>query len=356
MVTKHVHDPHCRQRHAGEVWTLGHDGSDQQSPVASPGYGELLVRRVALFHEVIARGKEVVEHVLFVQEHACLVPGLPKLPSAAQVGHGVDATTLQERHVAGAETWRQADVESAVRIEQCGVGAVLLEALLVDDEHWDTRAVFGGVPLLARLKLRRIKRHIGHAPQAGFPRGDVQFVNRRRLREGREGVVQVFGVHFASEASYRTHLGRQVHNPGIGAVEVAAHHAVGRIVQVNRPKLPSDHTHRLQEVLRLGQDVAPQRHVGRVRRIHRHQTVAGRIDVCQHVEFAVDMLHHRRVVRESVDDGRPLCAVLIQRLDVKAVAVGSCARVEHHVLSVLCGAGKVVTVGLVVVAKHQFVL
>ena len=356
MVSEHVHDPHRRQRDAGKVRTLRHDGTDQKSSVASSGYGELVVRGVALFNEEIARCKEVVEDVLFVQKHARLVPGFSKLASAAQVGHGIDAPAFQKRDVAGAEAGRQADVEAAVGIEQRGVGAVHGKSLFVHDKHGNTRAVFGLVPRLFGLEIVGIEGDLRHAPQAGDPRSDVQLVNRRRLREGCEGIVQVFGVHFASEASHGAHLGRQVYDPGIGAVEVATHHSVGRVVQVNRPKLSPDHAHRFQEVVGLRQDVVPQCHVGRILRIHRHQTVARRIDVRQHVELAVDMLHHRGVVRESIDDGRPLRTFLVELLHVKAVAVGSCACVKHHVLAVLCGAGKVVTVGLVVVAEDELIL
>ena len=50
--------------------------------------------RLALFHEVIARSKRVVEDVCLSKSMPA-AGKLPKLPAASQVGHGVDAPALK---------------------------------------------------------------------------------------------------------------------------------------------------------------------------------------------------------------------------------------------------------------------
>ena len=176
------------------------------------------------------------------------------------------------------------------------------------------------------------------------------------MGERREGVVQDLGVHFAAKTAHRPHVGRQLHHPGVGPIEVTAHHTVGRVVQVRGPKLASHHTHRLQQVVRLWEHVLPQGLVRWQSGVGGHQAVPGRPNVRQDVQLAFHVLHQGRVVLEAFHQGRPGWAVRFAVHDVQCVAVGPCAGVEHDVPSVFRSPCKVVAVGLVVVAEDQLVL
>src|SRR5262249_44280850 len=102
---------------------------------------ELVLRRVLLIDEPLHGGEEVVEDVLLLGEHAGLVPALAVLAAAAQVGDGEHAAALQEQEAARVERWRQCDVEAAVAGQQRRVLPVLLDPLLVRQEHRDRRLV-----------------------------------------------------------------------------------------------------------------------------------------------------------------------------------------------------------------------
>ena len=81
------------------------------------------------------------------------VPGLPVLSSSSDVGDGEDPPEMSDEDEAGdAEARRDGDVEAPVAVQETGMGAVQLDALLVNDEHGDLSAVLGGIEDLEKKK------------------------------------------------------------------------------------------------------------------------------------------------------------------------------------------------------------
>ena len=173
VVAEHVHHAHRREGHARQLRALCHGGAHKESAVGAAGDGQAVIGRVSFRDQVFACGDEVVEDVLLLEQHAALVPFLTELAAAAQVGHGVDAALFEQDDVGGREARGQGDVEAAVRVEHGRALAVHLEALLVDDEHGDHGAVFGGVEHLLALVSGRVKVDVGHVERGALARGHV---------------------------------------------------------------------------------------------------------------------------------------------------------------------------------------
>ncbi len=183
MVAEHVHDADRREGDTEELRPLGHDRADEEAAVRAPGDGQPVRRGVLLLDEILGRGDEIVEDVLFLVEHAGLVPGLAVLAAAAQVGLGEDAAVLQEDDVGRAEAGRDGDVEAAVGREEGRVLAVELEPFLVDDEHRDFRPVLARVENLLRLVAGGVELDLARPEDLGRARGRIELVDRRRISE-----------------------------------------------------------------------------------------------------------------------------------------------------------------------------
>ena len=94
-----------------------------------------------LTYDVFRGGDEVVEDVLFLLEHARLVPRLAVFAAAAYVRRRVDTAPLQERNHRRAELRRFRDAEPALPVQHGWVRAVLLECLVMGDEDGNACAV-----------------------------------------------------------------------------------------------------------------------------------------------------------------------------------------------------------------------
>ena len=173
VVAEHVHHAHRREGHARQLRTLCHGGAHKESAVGAAGDGQAVIGRVSFCDQVFACGDEVVEYVLLLQQHAALVPILTELAAAAQVGHGVDAALFEQDDVGGREARGQGDVEPAVSIQHRWALAVHLKALLVDDEHGDHGAVFGGVEHLLAFVSGRVEVDVGHIERGALACGHV---------------------------------------------------------------------------------------------------------------------------------------------------------------------------------------
>src|SRR5690606_28946895 len=138
--------------------------------------------------EPLRGGDEVVEHVLLAPERARLVPGVAVLAAATEVRQREDAARLEPLRQRRDELGDAADPEAAVaRQERRGVAAGL-QALAVDDEHRDRRAVPRGVRDL--LDLDGVGVHGGLRLLPELERAlrvpDVEAVDGRWVGEARE--------------------------------------------------------------------------------------------------------------------------------------------------------------------------
>ena len=87
--------------------------------------------------------RRVVVDALAMSFEAGFVPGWTELASAANVGEDKDAAVLEPKLADDRRiTRRHGHLESAIGIEQRGVGAVVLDVFPVDDEVGDAGAVF----------------------------------------------------------------------------------------------------------------------------------------------------------------------------------------------------------------------
>ena len=93
--------------------------ADKQSAVAPALDGESWGGSVFIFDQPLGGSNVVVEDILFFGFDAGLVPRLSVFAAPAEVGHGKDATQLHPDKIGDAEGRGQADVKSAVAVEQC---------------------------------------------------------------------------------------------------------------------------------------------------------------------------------------------------------------------------------------------
>src|SRR4029077_1679383 len=95
--------------------------------------------RIAVLDQPFGRGSEIIEDILLVFLHPGAVPFFSELSAAAQVGQRKNATMLSDYHRIGAKLRCLADQESSIAIKKRRPFAIELQALLVNQEHGNTR-------------------------------------------------------------------------------------------------------------------------------------------------------------------------------------------------------------------------
>ena len=80
------------------------------------------------------------------------MPFFAKLATTTQVGHHVNSISP-----GSTEGWRQADIETAIAVEQGRILPVVDNVLFACNEHGHFGAVFAGVPNLFRGKQIRVE-------------------------------------------------------------------------------------------------------------------------------------------------------------------------------------------------------
>ncbi len=212
------------------------------------------------------------------------MPVLAVLASTTQVGQREHAALLQEQHAARAEARREADVESAVGVEQGGVLAIALHALLAHDEHRDLRTVLAGIEHLFRDELRGIELQLRTEPHFALPGGVVVLVDAAGVGEAGEAVKAEGVVALAAEAARAADVGERDLLP-FAAIEPHAVEAAGGVLQVFCEEVAATGADALQKLFRFGDDVLPIRLRG-IRGVHLHQTIVRCIHFRHHQEFA----------------------------------------------------------------------
>ena len=86
------------------------------------------------------------------------VPGLPVLPSSSDVGHSQDSPEMSDKDESGDAVARSdGDVKTTVAVQETWMGAVQLDAFLVNDKHGDLSAVLGGIEDLKNMEKEFIR-------------------------------------------------------------------------------------------------------------------------------------------------------------------------------------------------------
>ena len=138
---QHVHDADMRQTHTEKLRSLGHACTHKKPAVAAAADGELGGGSVLVLDEPFSRRDEIIEHVLLVLQATRIVPLGAILAATPEVGERVDTSHFKPREGLHAKAWRQRDVKPAIAIEQRGVLAIQLQALLVHQEHGDLNPI-----------------------------------------------------------------------------------------------------------------------------------------------------------------------------------------------------------------------
>lgn len=110
----------------------------------------MLVKIKDTAHQLLnATASASVKTSLFIQ--FTFVPGLAVLSSSSDVGNGQDAPQMSDKDESGdAVARRDGDVKTTVAVQKTWMGAVQLDALLMNDKHGDLSAILGGIEDLAK--------------------------------------------------------------------------------------------------------------------------------------------------------------------------------------------------------------
>ena len=122
---------------------------------------------------------------MLLVEHPVAVPALAVLVAAAYTGLNDHPAALQERHVEAGVSRVDAAVKAAVTVDQNGVVAVHLDALLVVNEGGDFRPVLRGVEDDLGLDIAHVDGSLAGEVEAPL---EVLGRGHEGLGHGREGV------------------------------------------------------------------------------------------------------------------------------------------------------------------------
>ena len=111
------------------------------------------------------------------------MPILPVFPATAQVGHGIHAAKFHPHKVLHREAWREADVETAVAVQQAGMTAITFQPALVGDEHRHACSVIADIKYLARYVVGWVEVHFRFSKYRVFAGFEIEFVDRPRVGE-----------------------------------------------------------------------------------------------------------------------------------------------------------------------------
>ncbi len=88
------------------------------------------------------------------------MPGFPVLSSSSDVGDSQDSPEMSDKDEPGdAVTRCDGYVKTAVAVQKTWVGAVQVDALLVNDKHGDLSAILGGIEDLGKHAERHTIRN-----------------------------------------------------------------------------------------------------------------------------------------------------------------------------------------------------
>ena len=138
--------------------------------------------------------------------------------TAADAGLCVYAAPLEERDAPRGEVRGHADVESAVTVDEGGVLAVQLKALLIGDEHRHAGAVLAFVEHLFGYEIVGLEGELRLDVKGAFASLKIVLVDGSRPVDRGEGVVAV-GLFLNSGKAHRTHTGK-LYVADLGSVEI----------------------------------------------------------------------------------------------------------------------------------------
>ncbi len=302
---EHVHDAHGRQRRAEQFRPLSHARADEQAAVAAARDGELAGLGVMIRDQPLRRGDEIVEHVLFFQYRAGLVPLLAVFAAAAQVRLRIDAAHFHPDQCVHGKARRQANVESAVSIKQRRVPAVEFQPFLVREEHRHARAVLAAIEHLRRFVVGRIEIDFRLAEHSARPGAKIVMVDRARNGEAGEGIKRLRIQPFAAESAGAADAG-QLEAARRRPLAIKYFHFGVRVFQIRRDELIVDRVGALQPVAAFGNDLAPVA-AGRLADVDRDDASARGVEIRAEIKNRPDVVDER-VVRvklvEQFDHGR----------------------------------------------------
>src|SRR5699024_1084258 len=111
--------------------------------------------------QIFGGSNKIIKDILFLHFDALLVPAFAIFTAAAQVGYGKNTAHFQPGDPAGAEGGRQADVKSAITVQQGWLLPVEFHILSVYDEHGNFRTALAFIEYLFGGILLRIKGYLG---------------------------------------------------------------------------------------------------------------------------------------------------------------------------------------------------
>ena len=126
---QHVVDADCGHDRAHQIGMLRKQCSHQQAAVASAEESQLFRARVFLLDQILSRRRKIIENVLFLREVPGLVPFLAELAAAANIGHDIDAATVEPKPPGKIKGGRHADAITAIAIEQRRIVPIELRSL-----------------------------------------------------------------------------------------------------------------------------------------------------------------------------------------------------------------------------------
>ena len=215
-----------------------------------------------------------------------MVPHLPILGAAAQVGHSVHAAQLQPPGHGGRVVGREADVETAVRVQQGGMAAVARQPSAGRDEDGDAGAVLGLIEGGAGLVGRRVERRMRGLERLEPAGAQVVTVHRGRPQVRAEGEEDVAAVVAAGEAGDGAHVGQR-HLAARRAGEIEQPDAALDVHEVGDHEAVAHQRRLIHHVGAFGDDRAP---VGAVAVADRrgHDAAAGGLPVRVEIERVAD--------------------------------------------------------------------
>src|SRR5699024_1717965 len=160
VIAQHIKHTDLRDGHAGQLWTLRHGSTYQQSAVGAAYNSQLFRAGIIVIDQIFGGSNKIIKDILFLHFDALLVPACTIFTAATQIGYGKNTAHFQPRDPPGAERRGQTDVKSTITVQQGWLLSIEFYILSMYDKHRNFRAVLTFVEYLLSGILPRIKGHL----------------------------------------------------------------------------------------------------------------------------------------------------------------------------------------------------
>ena len=279
------------------------------------------------------------------------MPVFTILATPTQVNLCIDTSIFQERNTGCREARIKADIETTVTIKEHGILAILLEILLISQEHRYLRSVFAGIEYCH--KLVRIKVNLRSTENLVGIRIHIIFISSTGYGKWSKS-EETFLIILISSETYRAKW-RQFYFQYFLTIQSIYIGMVGCIFIIRQEQFSTYHTCIRKYIFTLRNQFRPV-FQGRLIDICYHKTVLGCIVVCKHINLISYHFHRSIAIIHIRSHCHKRSIRFTQVFHIQSISAPVTALIQKQDSFILIYTGSIETLGVCRILIDQLIL